>query len=237
MKTVATHNAMGHSFLESDPIQEMLHEYCAGGDKHVLEVGAGVGVNTLLALSAGNTVVTNDMEQGHLDIIAGEAEKMDGNKRNKLSFVKGIFPDQVNFGAAQFDVVIAFQIFHFLKPDQLDAGFTKIHDWLKPGGKFFLTVTSPFTRGMERYMPLYYRRLEKGRRFPGEFHDIRSRIPEKFRSQYPEYMNFLEEDTMRKTVPQDKFDIEEIMYFKAKSDSPLIKLDGKENLGVVLRKK
>jgi cyclopropane fatty-acyl-phospholipid synthase-like methyltransferase len=101
----------------------------------VLDVGCGTGVPVGRALAdAGHEVVGVDISAGQLAVARRQAPA--------VRLVRGDM-SCLAFADASFDAVVSFYaIFHL--PRELHAAlFARAHDWLKPGGWLFASVSFP----------------------------------------------------------------------------------------------
>lgn len=82
-------------------------------------------------------LIINDLSSEHLDEAKVTYPVL--NQKN-IIMVAGIFPEAIEFPNESFNTILASRFFHFLTPEQWRLGLKKIHAWLKPGGRFYITT-------------------------------------------------------------------------------------------------
>jgi len=122
----------------------------------VLEIGCAYGHVCLAALNLGATDFTAvDMEQDHLKILASLVKKQHPEMAKNVKLIVGTFPNPdlldllAGFGE-KFDAILARNIFHFLHENQIQTAFDETYKLLKPGGKFFATILSPYAQNFKK---------------------------------------------------------------------------------------
>jgi len=86
-----------------------------------------------------------------MQVLASHVEREDENLMGKLDLVVGAFPhtDLLNiltWGGRKFDLVMSRNVFNMLTYDDLQPAFNAVCDLLLPGGRFFITVLTPYTK-------------------------------------------------------------------------------------------
>ena len=129
-----TLNEMGVELAISTPFHEAFWDSIREGDI-VLDIGCSFGLNTREALRRGAIVLASDIDPGHLAILLRKTDKKD---LDRLSIHVGTFPSDLNLESNSIDTVVLGQLIHFLNPHQVEIGFRKAYEWLKPFGHLFL---------------------------------------------------------------------------------------------------
>ncbi len=130
----------------------------------VLDIGAGFGPATLAALAAGAVVVAADLSDAHLDMLRSRVPTDD---LERLVLCVDRFPADLSFAPATFGAVHAANVFHFLPPRDVTAGFARVFDWLAPGGRLFVETCTPYSTDNTDDLPGFDARKAAGARWPG----------------------------------------------------------------------
>ena len=206
--------------------------FCEPGTR-VLDIGAGFGVASLAAISAGAHVIANDVDQGHLDEIAQRATE---EQRSCLVLKAGRFPRELHFEPGTFDAVHASNVFHFLTGNQLQDGLTAITRWLAPGGKLFVQAATPFQAPFRAFLPEYERRLAAGQRWPGWVEKISLFSTHRQLSQMPRSIHLLDDRVLARAVTDAGLVVEQAFLFRRHDFPASLSLDGRESVGLVARR-
>ncbi len=162
--TVEDYNAMKEigkfkTFNQTGPIvnnlDEISEEFLNSITENVmvLEIGAGFGYVAHKALEKGAEVYANEIDERHLEIIQKNAPSY---KKNRLHLINSKFPfniSSVKLKVNSLDAVLAQRVLHFLKGSQLERGAKVIYDLLKPGGRVYVTVNSPYANNKKKLLP------------------------------------------------------------------------------------
>ncbi|MBM3610677.1 MAG: class I SAM-dependent methyltransferase [Alphaproteobacteria bacterium] len=227
-KVVKTTNKMGYMFNEIKEYGRDFIEYSSPGP--VLDIGAAYGVHTLPALERGAYVVCNDLEKKHLEILE---ERVPQEYKSHVEFVCGKFPQELHFRENSFSGILLSHVLHFLKSDEIEEGISKVFGWLKPGGKVFAIVGTPYIKIVEGFIPTFKKRLESGQEWPGFIEDISIYHHERCKD-LPKFMHYFDIDVVRRVFKD--FIIEKCGYINRDDFPEDMRLDGRENVGVIARK-
>lgn len=181
----------------------------------VLDIGAGYGLTTLPALSAGAVVVANDLAQIHLDIIRGKASP---DFVDKLSLCAGRFPQELKFKQNSFDVIGMFQVLHFLRAEEIENGLPLLLSWLKPGGKLFLTSITPYIRTLKNFLPIYQKRKQEKQIWPGQVEEVKNYCNHPSMEANPDFIHLLEPDILECSFVKAGFCIEQVGFYPSYPD-------------------
>jgi SAM-dependent methyltransferase len=220
-----TLNKTGFSWKEIAPLAIQWSEFQGPGPS--LEIGAGYGDTSLLALRKGRQVIANDLSSDHLSIFASGVPH---DLRTNLKILPGCFPDDLELASGSLGSVLASSVFHFLSGDQLIAGLEKIEDWLAPGGKLFIIAETPFMRVLKDFP---YGERKKNSNYPGFITREEFRQYSPYADQLPEQLNWLDADVLLRDVSSKSFRIEHLAYFTRPGLPRHLLLDGRESVGLV----
>lgn len=216
-----------------DPFTEEFIKYCRTTQFPVLEIGSAYGIATLQVLKTGAQVIANDLDSRHLDILY---ESTPQNLRSQLQLIPGRFPTDLQFKQNYFGGILSSRMLHLLPPQELSISFEFLYKWLKPGGKLFIIVDTPFLKLFEKFLPIYNDRVKRGERWPGFIEKTSDFLSSRFED-VPDFVNLLDIPTLENIIKDQDFLIEKIEYI-ARPDFPLdLQLDGRESIGVILKKK
>jgi hypothetical protein len=145
-------------------------------------------------------------------------------------------PTAIDFEENSLGAVLASRILNFVLPEELELSFKKIFKWLKPGGKFFYLGATPYMGNFHKFLPIYQKRKIAGEKWPGLLEDIPFCAPERSLD-LPDFINLLDEEIVTEAIKNAGFIIEEMGYSPAIEEHPHdMKLDGREQFGVIARK-
>lgn len=207
---IPTLNERGFTTELPDPLSEQFIELAASIDSEVLDIGCAYGVAVKRVLSAGGRACACDMEQRHLDILAESVAPAD---KTRLRCVAGTLPE-VDFDECSFGAILCSRVLHFLDGHDVELGVTKMHRWLRPGGKLFLIVDSPYS-GMTsvRTAPEYERKKELGDPWPGFVPDYNDYLPADSRVRFAtSFIHLMDPETLGRVCEQAGFAVENKGY-------------------------
>jgi ubiquinone/menaquinone biosynthesis C-methylase UbiE len=170
---VKTTNDKGWTF--TDIFDEFSKEYVSFSTKDpnpTLEIGAGraataaVLVKQRQSIKNSAKVVINDLSDEHFKDALAEYPQL---KNTAVTFLPGRFPTQLEFSENSFNTILASRIFHFLSPEDWRLGLKKIHTWLKPGGKFYITTGTYFIKHQKDNIIAIEKLKKQGELWPATF--------------------------------------------------------------------
>lgn len=227
---VPTLNNTGWMTETLDAVSRAFADYAAGIPDESLDLGCAYGVATLPALAGGGRVLACDMEARHLEILA---ERVPAEQRSRLRTQVGVMPD-VDFPAGSFGAILCARALHFLRGGDIALTVTKMHQWLKPGGRVFLVADSPYVGPWYQRAPEYERRKAGGDPWPGLVEDYRSLLPASAKpDDHPRFINPLDPDILERVVTEAGFEVVECRWLAGASP----KSPARSHAGVVGRKK
>ena len=227
---VVTLNKMGYMNAEPEFYNEAFIEFSAQCSDPCLEIGTAYGRTTIAALKKGATIIANDLSADHLDILFQNTPE---SLRKNVTLVPGAFPDAISIEDNSLGAVLSSRVLNFLEPEILPAAIDKIFKWLRPGGKFFMLVSSPFMHNFFRFLPEYWENKAKNATWPGHLKDIPEYVPERSED-LPYFINLLDMEQVTLLLNDAGFHIEKIGYSGATSLHPSdMRSDGREHVGVI----
>jgi SAM-dependent methyltransferase len=230
---IVTLNSMGYMLSEPEKYNQAFIDFSPHAPGPALEIGAAYGLATIPALEKGAYVIANDLDERHLQILR---RKVPSSLLDHLELKPGRMPTDIDFEENSLGAVLASRVLNFLLPEEMGISFEKIFKWLNPGGKFFFLVATPYMGNFRKFLPTYQKRKMAGEKWPGLLEDIPFCTPERA-PDLPKFINLLDEDVLTESLTNVGFVIEEIGYSPAIDEHPEeMKLDGREQLGVIARK-
>lgn len=233
---IPTLNKTGLMTHDRDPFSEAFIDFATVGQKTVLEVGAAYGITTILTLekgveSGGITYVANDIDPGHLRILQQETPDF---LREHLYLNHASFPTEMNFSEGTFDAILLCRVIHLFTPEAMEEGLKKIYQWLKPGGRIYLTAMSPFHHGFKEFLPVYNQRWKEKNDWPGVIKNFHDFFP-KIKDISPQYVHIMDDRPLIAALERYNFNIDKSSFYDY--DRPnKSKRTGKEYYGVIASK-
>lgn len=199
---VPTLNKTGWMTEELDDYSRAFTRYAGGIQDECLDIGCAYGVATLPALAQGARMLACDMEARHLDILLS---RVPPEQRDRLRCHTGTMP-QVDFPAGRFGAILCARALHFLSGDEICLTVSRMHRWLKPGGRLFLVADGPYTGPWYTRAADYEQRKAAGDPWPGFVADYRSLLPAGVDpAGHPSFINPLDPDILGRVVNEAGF--------------------------------
>jgi SAM-dependent methyltransferase len=225
---VPTLNKMGYMTTFLDPYSETFIEYAATCKQPVLEIGSAYGNATLKALNNGATVVSNDLDPRHLQILRN---KCPPKALTRLSLVTGRFPEVI-LPFDYFDAILTVRVLHFLEGKTLRNFLSRCYDILTNKGKLFVVADTPYLKDWQSFLPTFKQRLIDKAEWPGLIKNTKI-FGSKRIHQLPKLMHWIDKDILKRELKRARFDIENIEYINRIDYPSDTQLDGRESVGAI----
>jgi len=226
---VQTLNQMGYMTSSLDPFSREFVQYAATVQDQVLEIGAAYGVATLEALKLGATIIANDLDERHLEVLRNRAPE---SLRTNLSLLPGRFPTDLEITSESISAILISRVLHFFDGPTLIASAAELFRYLKPGGKLFIVADTPYLKPFESFLPTYFERKARQIPWPGFIENLRDRVTHRA-GQLPDFFHALDPEVLSQLLENAGFKIEKVEIF-SQSQYPLdIQLDGREGVGCI----
>jgi predicted SAM-dependent methyltransferase len=232
--TIITLNRMGRATLDLTEYSREFVAFAPLAPGPVLDIGAGFGVATLAALTAGASVIANDVDDRHLRIIVEQASA--AGVRERLEILPGWFPSDLDIRRERLGAIHASQVLHFLSERELMTGAALMFRWLQPGGRVFTISGTPYVKTLERFIPVYEERKRTGVPWPGAIQNVHEYSSHPTINELPDFMHFLDDETVARPFAEAGFVIERVEMYNRKGLPEYLKYDGRENVGLIARK-
>lgn len=229
---VPTLNQYGYMVETPLPVSQKFIQYAGETKGLVLDIGAAYGAVAIPALKKGATVIANDLDSRHLEILW---ENTPEYLQKNLRLVEGKFPDAVEFLPSSLKAVHAAGVLHYLPGDGIKKAFKKIFNMLELGGKFFFYTTAPYITLFSKYYPIYLKKKAAGTEWPGLMKNSWFYAPH-YKGCIPKRINLLDEDIITHLFISTGFLIEEMEYQSVQNAPQEFQSDGKGFIAVVGKK-
>ena len=207
---IPTLNGQGFMLEALDEYAEAFARTAAAGDGESLDIGCAYGVATLAALERGARVCACDMEPQHLSVLEGQVPAA---RRARLRTVVGVLPG-VSFPAGSFDAILASRVIHFLGGDDVRLALAAMYDWLKPGGRLYLVVDTPYMPSWSSALPAYEAARLAGDPWPGFIADLERAVSRPPGSKPgPPFLNILDPDILARECRRAGLHVERTSFF------------------------
>ncbi|OJX03039.1 MAG: hypothetical protein BGO76_00565 [Caedibacter sp. 38-128] len=226
---MVTLNKQGYMLSELHEYSQAFVNFAPHAPGPVLDIGASYGVASIPALKMGAKVIANDIESRHLEILK---KRVPTSCLGRLELKVGKVPGEVNFAENSLGAVLASGVLHFVSGEELIEALNQIYKWLKPGGKFFLATSTPYTKIFQNFLPYYIARKKSGHPWPGFIENTADYIPS-IADMIPKSINLLDKDIVETLVTKVGFKIERISSFSISKIANDINCEGNEILGVI----
>jgi SAM-dependent methyltransferase len=228
---VPTLNQMGYMLAEPDEYNQLAIDFAPLAPGPFLDIGAAYGLATIPALEKGARVIAVDIDAHHLRILE---KKVPESLRTRLSLIQAHMPDELEFEENSLGAVLASRVFHFFQGDDVKTSIQKIFKWLKPGGKFFFTVVTPYIGTFLKFLPVFEERKRNKHPWPGAIEDAHAYTTSPNPEQGPKFINLFDLEMVTLLLEDVGFLIEKSGYIPAHEDFPgHTKNDGRETVGII----
>lgn len=231
---VATQHNQGFMTTKLDEYSQAFVNYAAQQSDWTLEIGAAYGVATLAALQKGAKVIANDLYKIHLDVLQARCpEKLLPNLKLLACDI-----NNATFAPQSIDAVLACRVLHFMAGETLIKTLNKIYMALKPDGKFFVIVDTPFMGWWQQCIAVFNERKVQQVRWPGVFQPASDFCSEATaKAVLPPLVHWFDQETITLEMQNIGFNIEKISYIDRKNCYPeTCCLDGRESIGLIATK-
>lgn len=230
---IATKNHTGFMFTDINGASPFFIEDSKKIQGTVADIGCAYGIVTLPVLQQSScNVIAFDLSQEHLDILNSAVSR---DEKKKLTLVKGRFPDDFNLAENSLDAIHCSYMLHFLTGKETEEGLKKWLKALKPGGKLYINTASAYFKVFQNTLAVYEERATKGAKFPGEFNDLKERVPKQDVQYTPEFIHVHKIENLESIFKQAGFNIDKCFYYDLKEPAWFAS-DDKGCIGIIASK-
>lgn len=227
---IPTLNRMGYMKIDLDYFSKEFIKYAEKINDKVLDLGCAYGFVVKHVLENDRQIIACDLSPHHLEVLIKSSPQ---DKLDKLHVYPGKFPQDVTLPVSSIAAVLTTRMFHFLEGETIEKGLDKIYSWLKPAGKLFFTVVTPYNIAIkEGCLPTYLQRVKEGDKWPGVIENQWEINPA--HKEYVEpYLHVFDIPQLEALLPKHGFKIEEINLFDYPND---VDSGGKGHVGLIAAK-
>jgi SAM-dependent methyltransferase len=229
---IPTLNQQGYALATLDEYTQAFVDFAATCSQPVVDVGAAYGLTSLPALKAGARVIALDLDRRHLDILR---EQVPLEYITNLTTLAAEFPERLPVPSASVGAFMLARVAHFFTPKRFQLAVEKMHEWLVPEGKVFLTAETPYLKNWEAFRPVYDQRRKMGETWPGFIEGV-SRYASSRSVNLPPSMMLFDKDVLERVFTQAGFVVEKLEYLPRPNFPADLRLDGRESVGLIARK-
>lgn len=228
---VQTLNKTGYALSDIlDDITKDFVSFSIHAKKPVLEIGAAYGVASLAAVESGATVIINDLDQKHLQIVSNN---IPAHLTKQVILLPAKFPEEINLLDSSISAILCCRVIHFFSPEKVVSAINKFYSLLDSGGKVFLTVETPYLKNWNTLPIDFESRKKSGDPFPGYIKTSDYINKGQISDNLPEFMHFFDCDTMASLFEKSGFKIESSHYISRPYFPEEVQLDGRESIGII----
>ncbi len=231
-KYILTLNKYGVTSKEHNEITEEFIKF-ASENKNLLEIGTCFGFGTIAALKKNAKIIANDICEEHLDELYRNCPE---NLKKNLLLKLGRFPYELEIPNNSLDGILASEVVHFLKGEEIEYGAKMMYNWLKKNGKVFISASTVYLKHKIKLQSIYQENKAKGLKWPGEIKNTIDRVSHPLLKNIPIFCHYLEENILKNIFIEAGFHIEEIKTFTSKRLTDEFKLDGRESIILIGKK-
>ncbi len=225
-----TLNTTGSVTKILDPFSEEFIDFSSHCSFPVADLGVGYGFTTYKALEKGATVIANDLESKHIQVLI---DRLPDKYKTRLTTKIGAIPEEIEFDKNSLGGILASRFLHFLSGAKIEEAILKMYQWLKPGGKLFVVTETPYLGNLKDFIPIYEDKKAKGEPWPGIIHNFDKYFPEQ---PTPTFGNLLDPDILIRVFQKTGFIVEKSSFIERPYYPEGVRYSGKESVGIVGRK-
>ena len=229
---IATLNQQGYMTSTVDKFMQAFIDYSSTCECPCVDIGAAYGIATIEALKKGASIIANDIDGRHLEILKNQVpDKL----KKRLQLLQGTFPNDLDFLSDSIGGFLIARVAHFLQPHELEDAAFKLYSWLVPKGKIFLTAETPYLGLWKTFIPIYEQKKLEGNIWAGEISDVSKYAPHRS-DQLPKRMLVLDPDILRYVFEKAGFFIDIVDFFARPEFPEDLRLNNKESVGLICTK-
>ncbi|QHS27413.1 class I SAM-dependent methyltransferase [Piscirickettsia salmonis] len=196
-----------------------------------MEIAAGYGYISEKVYPFSKKLILNDLDERPL--IKLKTRLYDDPK---IFIISGNILES-NIQDGSLDAIFCSRLIHFFNPDEVRVFFEKCYKWLDFNGKLFLTCETPYLKNWQSFIPVFEIKKSQGLEFPGYVTQVADYESLGYSDNLPEYMNFFDDDILKRVAEQFSFKVHECSFFSRQGFFPNeFTFDGRESVGLVAEK-
>jgi SAM-dependent methyltransferase len=164
----------------------------------VLDIGCAYGVATIPALESGGIVIANDLDIDHLTLLK---QKTPSHLWDNLYLNHACISNQLDLPKNSVGAILARRVTHFLRPPEMEELFSRMMEWLVPGGFLYVINISPYHAFYGDFYKVYEKRWQDGCVWPGEVFNNKDYVSDpEILERIPEYINLMDERPLKQAL-------------------------------------
>lgn len=213
---IPTLNKMGYMKTDLDEYTTDFIKCAREFKEPVLEIGCAYGFIVQKVLEENGCIIASDLSQEHLITLLKQTNP---DYLKNLYLYPGRFPDEISLPANSLRAVLASRILHFINGEDIEAGLDKIHNWLKPKGRFYFVAVTPYHESIsEHFLPQYEQNVRNNVKWPGEIENQWDIAPQ-HKDYVQPYLHVFDIPLLNQLLPKHGFRIDKIDYFTYVGDT------------------
>lgn len=214
MIEIKTPNSRGYSSPSDDFVSLKFIELTSSFKQPILDIGCGAGLYSEKLLTAGHTVIANDLSQESLDQFYSRVQI---KSLEKLTVLPGNFLENKSIEDESLAGVYCSRVLQFLDPDEFKKGLSKILKWLIPKGIFGVIIFTPFRPILDPIQNELRLKRDTGVDWPYEITNYRDFLSDEVKPSLPDYVNLFDKNLLECSLVNSGFEILEIDWIPYKS--------------------
>jgi hypothetical protein len=229
-----TLNHKGFMLTKTDPlIDAFIKEATLDCNRYnfALDVGAAYGIATLAVLEKGGKIIANDTNEEHLNEIKTKSRAVDS-----LNLMLGDIRHDIKLKPNSISCILISRVLHFFYGEEIINCLKKMHLWLKPNGKIFVSNETPYFGTVKNFIPIYERLKLEGHSWPGLIESL-----DYFCSEKAPFVSLpihlFDKDLCQKVTKESGFNLVDLFYINRENAFPSNALfDGRESIAFIAQK-
>ncbi|MBX9702641.1 MAG: class I SAM-dependent methyltransferase [Silvanigrellaceae bacterium] len=226
---IQTMNGMGIMTTELSPVADQFVHDAKVLTGTYLDIGAAYGVASHKVLENGVKLIACDISNDHLDILY---ESAPSEYKHNLTIDNSSFPYETDYQNSSMNGILISLVLHFLDGETIKNGLNKCYEWLKSGGKVYITVMTPNLSFYKKCWPIYKKRISEGVKWPGIF-VTQEFISDIYLKHLPAKVHLFDQDVLTSLITEAGFKLIYNSYFCYKNFPEKHRNNGKEFLGII----
>ena len=226
---IATKNNMGWAISPDDEYVNSFINYSAEiSPISSMEIGAAYGFVSVKALEKGAHLIVNDLCEEHL---IDMQKNLSIDFKNFVQFMPGNFLS-LELEPESVGAILIARVLHMLDEKDLEKAVQLVSEWLKPGGKVFITTATPYSNDLIKFLPVYENRKKTGVKNPGMITDLRQWL-DIDNNNLPQSMQVFDLDILIDILNEKGFSILQASYIDRPHHKNIINNLYKDSCGII----
>lgn len=230
---IYTLNNMGAMCNKFDALNSSFIDYAIKENRKTMDVGCAYGNTAIEILQHGGNLIAIDLDERHLEILVNRIT--DPEERERLETIAGNYLEITSISPNSIDAIQMSHMLHFHKGKEIEIALNNAYAQLKPDGRIFISVVTPFIKAWKNIIPLYEQNKIKKNPWPSEIDNIWS-FNKDLEGRIPKLFHPLDKSTLKDALENAGFLVETIEYEGLPYTSERLHLNNKEILIAIAKK-